>query len=125
MCVCVCVCVYTNIPNRQIFKGISCGKICLVTRVGVAVCSIRGLHIHFFSLSQMQMYVKKFEYTNVFKQKRFFKSIFDKMRPFILSSFQLNKTTKKSRIKFLLYIYNKLFFHMFYPLLKTTERMKG
>ena len=60
VCVCVCVCVYTNIPNRQIFKGISCGKICLVTRVGVAVCSVRGLHIHFFSLSQMQMYVKKY-----------------------------------------------------------------
>ena len=59
-CVCVCVCVYTNIPNRQMFKGISCGKIRLVTRVGVAVCSIRGLHIHFFSLSQMQMYVKKY-----------------------------------------------------------------
>ena len=45
------------------FKGISCGKIRLVTRVGVAVCSVRGLHIHFFSLSQMQMYVKKYEYT--------------------------------------------------------------
>ena len=42
------------------FKGISCGKIRLVTRVGVAVCSIRGLHFHFFSLSQMQMYVKKY-----------------------------------------------------------------
>lgn len=54
----VCVC-YTNFPNRQIFKGISCGKIHLVTRVSAAVCSIRGLHIHFFSLSQMQMYVKK------------------------------------------------------------------
>ena len=42
------------------FKGISCGKIRLVTRVGVAVCSTRELHIHFFSLSQMQMYVKKY-----------------------------------------------------------------
>ena len=51
-------------------------------------------------------------------KKRFFKSIFDKMRPFILSPFQLNKTTKKSRIKFLLYIYNKLFFYMFTPLFK-------
>ena len=57
---CVCVCVYTNIPNRQMFKGISCGKIRLVTRVGVAVCSVRGLHIHLFCLSQMQMYVKKY-----------------------------------------------------------------
>ena len=42
------------------FKGISCGKIRLVTRVGVAVCSVRVLHIHLFSLSQMQMYVKKY-----------------------------------------------------------------
>ena len=42
------------------FKGISCSKIRLVTRVGVAVCSIRGLHIHLFCLSQMQMYVKKY-----------------------------------------------------------------
>ena len=57
---CVCVCVYTNIPNRQMFKGISCGKIRLVTRVGVAVCSVRDLHIHLFCLSQMQMYVKKY-----------------------------------------------------------------
>ena len=42
------------------FKGISCGKIRLVTRVGAAVCSVRVLHIHFFCLSQMQMYVKKY-----------------------------------------------------------------
>ena len=56
----MCVCVYTNIPNRQMFKGISCGKIRLVTRVGVAVCSVRVLHIHLFCLSQMQMYVKKY-----------------------------------------------------------------
>ena len=46
------------------------------------------------------------------------------MPPFILSSFQLNKTTKKSRIKFFI-IYNKTFFLYVYPCFKTTERVKG
>lgn len=38
--------------------------------------------------------------------------------PFTLSPFQLNKTTKKSRINFLLYIYNKPFLRMFTPCFK-------